>query len=122
MYVLFQLERFFRATEMTVKFARFNIQLQESPDVELRADEWQSLLNDAAIDGYADEHEIFYLSQAGIVGVSIPFEDESPMSLLEAGSVLGCCQSRYEESDIGGAKHTWLSLHDSDDSAIDSPI
>lgn len=107
---------------MTTKFARFNIQLKDSPDAELKADEWQSLLNDAAIDGFADEHEVFYLSQAGIVGVSIPFEDESPMSLLEAGSVLGYCHSRYEGSNIGGVQHTWLSLHDSNDSVIDSPI
>lgn len=107
---------------MTIKFARFNMQLTEGADVEIKADEWQALLNDAAIDGCADDYEIFYLSQAGIIGISVPYDDEDSMLLLEAGSVLGYCQCRYEESDIGGIKHTWLSLHESDDSIIDSPI
>lgn len=45
------------------------------------------MLNDAAIDGYADDHEAFYLSRQGIVGVNIPYDDEDPMLLLEAGAV-----------------------------------
>ena len=46
---------------MAIRFARFNIQLLESPDVEMKADEWQALLNDSAIEGYADDYEVFYL-------------------------------------------------------------
>lgn len=107
---------------MTIRFARFNIQLSEGPDVEIKADQWQALLDDAAIEGYADDYEIFYLSQQSIVGVSIPYESEDPMFLLEAGAVLGFCQSRCEASDIGGIHSMWLSLHDADDSTIDSPI
>ena len=107
---------------MSIKFARFNIQLLEGPDVEVKADEWQALLNDAAIEGYADDYEVFYLSQRGVVGVSVPYEDDDPMLLLEAGAVLGFCQSRCEQSDIGGIHSMWLSLHDADDSTIDSPI
>ena len=107
---------------MSIKFARFNIQLLEGPDVEVKADEWQALLNDAAIEGYADDYEVFYLSQRGVVGLSVPYEDDDPMLLLEAGAVLGFCQSRCEQSDIGGIESMWLSLHDADDSTIDSPI
>lgn len=107
---------------MAIRFARFNIQLSESPDVQMKADEWQTLLNDSAIEGYADDYEVFYLSQQGIVGVSIPYESEDPMLLLEAGAVLGFCQSRCEASNIGGIESMWLSLHDADDSTIDSPI
>jgi|APCry1669192969_1035441.scaffolds.fasta_scaffold24192_1 hypothetical protein len=107
---------------MAIKFARFNIQLLGSPDVEIKADEWQALINDAAIEGYADDYEVFYLSQRGVVGLSVPYEDDDPMLLLEAGAALGFCQSRCESSDIGGIESMWLSLHDADDSTIDSPI
>ena len=108
--------------EMTIKFARFNIQLSEGPDVELIADQWQKVLNDSAIEGYADDYEVFYLSKQGVVGVSVAYKDGDPMLLLEAGAVLGFCQSRCEASDIGGMESMWLSLHDADDSTIDSPI
>ena len=107
---------------MAIKFARFNIQLIDGPDVEARADEWQALLNDSAIEGYADDYEVFYLSQRGVVGLSVPYEDDDQMLLLEAGAVLGFCQSRCEASDIGGIESMWLSLHDANDSTIDSPI
>ena len=107
---------------MAIRFARFNIQLLEGPDVEVKADEWQTLLNDSAIEGYADDYEVFYLSQQGIVGVSIPYESEDPMLLLEAGAVLGYCQCKCERSELVGIHSMWLSLHDADDSTIDSPI
>lgn len=107
---------------MAIKFARFNIQLSEGSDIEIKADKWQALLNDSAIEGYADDYEVFYLSQQGVVGLSVPYEDDDPMLLLEAGAVLGFCQSRCEASNIGGIESMWLSLHDADDSIIDSPI
>lgn len=107
---------------MSTKFARFNIQLSEGNDIELKADQWQATLNDAAIDGYADDHEVFYLAKQGVVGLSIPYEDDDPMLLLEAGAVLGFCQCRCEQSDIGGIQSMWMSLHDGDESLIDSPI
>lgn len=107
---------------MGIKFARFNIQLSDSPDVDLIADQWQAVLNDAAINGYADEYEVFYFSQKKIVGVSVPYEEDDAMLLLEAGTVLGFCQSECEQSDLGGVQSMWLSLHDADDSTIDSPI
>jgi hypothetical protein len=107
---------------MSIKFARFNIQLSEGSDIEIKADQWQALLNDAAIEGYADDYEIFYLSKQGVVGVSVPYEDDDPMLLLEAGAILGFCQSKCEHSDIGGIQSMWLSLHGADESTIDSPI
>jgi hypothetical protein len=107
---------------MAIKFARFNIQLLKGPDAEVKADQWQALLNDSAIAGYADDYEVFYLSQQGVVGLSVPYESEDKMLLLEAGAVLGFCQSRCEQSDIGGIDSMWLSLHDADDVTIDSPI
>ncbi len=107
---------------MAIKFARFNIELSETSNSEKIADEWQSMLNDAAIEGYANSYEIFYSSQLGVVGVSIPYESEDPISLLEAGAVLGFCQSRCEQSDIGEGQSMWLSLHEADDSTIYSPI
>ena len=48
---------------MGIKFARFNIQLLEGPDAEVKADQWQALLNDSAIAGYADDS-----SQFGLLG------------------------------------------------------
>lgn len=122
MYYIVNNILFFWELAMATKFARYNIQLSQSPEIELKADQWQAVLNDAAIDGYADDHEAFYLSRQGIVGVNIPYDDEVPMLLLEAGAVLGFCQSRCEASDIGGIESMWLSLHDADDSTIDSPI
>jgi len=108
---------------MATKFARFNLQLEIGPDMEFYAAQWQEFLDGAALDGLAVEYEVFFVPSEGVVGVSVPYEDDDPMLLLEAGSILGYCHARFEESDIGGTKNTtWLSLHDSDDSVIDSPI
>ena len=56
------------------------------------------------------------------MGLSVPYESEDKMLLLEAGAVLWFCQSRCEQSDIGGIDTMWLSLHDADDVTTDSPI
>jgi hypothetical protein len=108
---------------MPTKFARFNLQLKAGADMESYAAQWQEYLDGAAIDGFAEEHEIFFVPSQGIVGVSIPYEDDVPLILLEVGGVLGYCRRRVEESDIGGSENsTWFSLHDVDDSVIDSPF
>ncbi len=105
-----------------VHYARFNIQLQDNKDVETNAAEWQNVLHDAAIEGYADDFEVFYLAEKDIVGVSIPYEDGDRMVLLEAGSVLGFCLACYEKSDLPSMNQSWLSLHDEKDQTIFSTM
>ena len=103
---------------MATLFARFNIQLFPSPDLEKSLLEWEELLADGAVRGCADEYEFFYIAEKRVIGISIPFQSEDPVSLLEAGSALGYCQAVYEESDMEPGEISWLSINDSDDSII----
>lgn len=58
-----------------------------------------------------------------IVGISIRYDDNDPLTLLKVVGVLGYCPRRVEESDIGGSENSiWFSLHDVDGSVIDSPF
>ncbi len=102
-------------------YARLNIQLAAVPDIEEIASEVEELLHDAAIDGYADEFETFYDAKKRIVGVSIPMEDDA-MLTLEAGSVLGRCQMAFEEmEDAPESESIWFSIHELDDTTLESP-
>jgi hypothetical protein len=103
---------------MATHFARFNIKLNSSPDLEASLLEWEELLVDAAVNGGADEYEFFYIAEKRVIGISIPFENDDPATLLEAGSALGYCQAVYEESDMEPGEISWLSINDSDDSII----
>ena len=98
---------------MNTKYARFNLQLEVTEGLAAAMTEFQQYLYDSAMDGLAEDFEIFYYEQDALVGVSVSFDADDPMSLLEAGSVLGYCLRRFEEYE--GAvkvKHNWLSLHD----------
>lgn len=105
---------------MTTNFARFNIQLEPSPDLEAKVTNWEAVLSEAAHSGYADDFEFFYIAEKRVIGINIPFEVENPMSLLEAGSVLGYVHKCYEASDIPTGA-SWLSIHDSKDTTLDTP-
>ncbi len=103
--------------------ARLNIQLAgTSLARELLANQWQTLLSDAAIEGYAGDFEVFYAIESGVVGICVPYEEDDPRGLLEAGSVLGFCLARYEAADLDSARASWMSLHDQWERTTDSPI
>ena len=108
---------------MTTKYARFNLQLKPTDGLTALLPEFQQYLHDAAIEGLAEEFEIFYYEQEALIGVSVLFDSDDPMELLEAGSVLGYCLRRYEEyrGDVQ-VRHTWLSLHDDDEKVEDSVL
>lgn len=102
-------------------YARLNIQLAASPDIEEIASEVEELLHDAAINGYADEFETFYDAKQRIVGVSIPLEADT-MLTLEVGSVLGRCQMEFEDmEDAPESESIWFSIHELDDTTLESP-
>jgi hypothetical protein len=107
---------------MATHFARLNIQIPEQDvnDIEARVNEWEEILDSAAVCGYAEEHEFFYIRQHRIIGISVPFDSESAQSLLEAGSVLGYVHRSYEESEKIPAGSTWLSIHDPADETLSS--
>ena len=103
---------------MATQFARFNIKLNPSPDLEKTLIEWEELLVDGAVRGCADEYEFFYIAEKRVIGISIPFESDDPVTLLEAASALGYCHAVYEDSDMEPGEVSWLSINDSDDSII----
>lgn len=103
--------------------ARLNIQLAgTSQEREILASQWLALLSDAAIEGYASDFEVFYAIESGVVGVSVPYEEDDTTGLLEAGSVLGFCLSRYESASLESATSSWMSLHDQWELITYSPI
>ena len=104
------------------KYARLNIRLKDGPHAEADAAEWQKYLHLCALDGHADDFEIFYTGSKHIVGVSVPFSEEEQMELLDAGAVLGYCLARYEMAGLPNARQTWLSIHDADDQTLFSPL
>lgn len=108
---------------MNSKFARINFQLTQTDRLASLLPKFQQYLHDAALDGLADEFEIFYFESDALIGVSVRYDGDDAMSLLEAGSVLGYCLRRFEEyeGDIE-IEHTWLSLHDSDEQLEDSVL
>jgi hypothetical protein len=103
---------------MATHFARFNIKLNPLPDLEENLIEWEELLVDAAVNGGADEYEFFYIAEKRVIGISIPYESDDPVTLLEAASALGYCHAIYENSDMDPGEISWLSMNDSDDSII----
>jgi len=104
---------------MPTHFARLNIQLTASPDIEEHLIEWDELLSDFAAEGYADEFEFFYVKTDATIGISVPFESEDPQEMIEAGVVLGYIQRCYEQSTMPTGT-TWISLHDARDNTISS--
>ncbi len=84
---------------MTTLYARLNIQLSADGDTAADAQRLELVLHDAAIEGCADDFEVFYLETLGVVGVAVPFQMEEPWSLFEAGQVLGYVQRYAESSD-----------------------
>ena len=108
---------------MPTRYARINFQFQPGPDLAKSVAAYQSLLDEAAVEGYADEYEIFFAEKTCTVGVSIPFEDE--VSLLEAGAVLGYCLRSIEDADTGvddSGHSSWFSIHDDKDYTLYSCI
>ena len=108
---------------MNTKYARFNLQLKVTEGLAEAMPEFQQYLHDAAIEGLAQDFEIFYYENEAITGVSVSYDAENSMMLLEAGSVLGYCLRRFEEyRGVVEVEHSWLSLHDSDERAEESVL
>jgi hypothetical protein len=104
------------------KYARLNIRLEGGPNEEADAAEWLKYLHLCALDGHADDFEIFYTQSRHIVGVSVPYSEDEHMELLDAGAVLGYCLARHELAGLPHARQTWLSIHDADDQTLYSPL
>jgi hypothetical protein len=69
---------------------------------------------------YAYGLETFFGAKQPIVVVSLPLEVDT-MLTLAVGSVLGCCQMAFEE--VGGAPESesiWFSIHELDDTTLES--
>ena len=104
-----------------INFARFNIHLKDSPDLEATVTSLQELLYNAALWAGAEDPEVFFESEKSIVGVSVELEDGT-MIVLETGAVLGQCQLAFENADFAEATHAnWFSIVDSDGNEIESP-
>ena len=102
-------------------FARFNIHLKDSPELGAAAESIQELLYSAALWAGAEDPEVFFESEASIVGLSVELENGT-MMILETGAVLGQCQLALEKADFAEATHVkWFSIIESDGNIIQSP-
>jgi hypothetical protein len=80
---------------------------------------WQELLHNAALEGGADDVDVFYSDIESIIGVSIPLEEDA-MLILEAGHVLGYIHSAVDSSDLKYSEF-WMSINDEFGAVIESP-
>ena len=104
-----------------INFARFNIHLKDSPDLEATVTSLQELLYNAALWAGAEDPEVFFESEKSIVGVSVELEEDT-MMILEAGAILGQCQLEFEKADFAEATHAnWFSIVDNNGKVIQSP-
>jgi hypothetical protein len=104
-----------------INFARFNIHLKSSPELEASVSKLQELLYEAALNAHAEDPEVFFESEKSIVGVSVELEHDT-MLILEAGAILGQCQMAYEQADFAIDAHAnWFSIVDADGNVIQSP-
>ncbi len=102
-------------------FARLNIHLQNTPEIETTISKLHELLYDAALWAGAEDPEVFFESEKLIVGVSVELENDT-MLILEAGAILGQCQRAYEQANFPIKAHAaWFSIVDVDGTVIESP-
>jgi hypothetical protein len=107
--------------EPIVAYAQLNIELEKSVfSNPVAIEKLQSVLHDAALDGYSDDFEIFISEEKGVIGVSVPVSERIG-TVLEAGGILGYCLRSFEESDISGGS-IWMSLVTPSGEIIHSPI
>jgi hypothetical protein len=103
---------------MSTQYARLNLKLKADCATEENIEKWQQILNDAALNGLADDVEVFYVESKQMMGVSIPFEDQ--MTLLEAGVALGFCQRSYQDAEVNIFEYSSLALYEADGTVIES--
>ena len=105
---------------MSQLYARKNFRLPETVTSDILS-QWQELLHDAAIDGDAeDDIDVFYSVTEKIIGVSLPIKND-PMLLLEVGSVFGYITAQVNRSELNSPER-WISVHDENGDAIESPV
>jgi hypothetical protein len=106
---------------MEIKYARLNLKFKNDSVTNENIEKWQKILYDSALWGEADDAEVFYLEKDKVIGISIPYYDES-LSLLEAGITLGVCQRMKEENYEDIFEYSWNSLHEIDGTVIESTL
>jgi hypothetical protein len=104
-----------------ILFARFNIHLKKTSDLEASISKIQELLYESALYADAEDPEVFFESEKSIVGVSVDLENDT-MLILEAGAILGRCQMAYMQADFPIDAHAnWFSIVDANGNVIQSP-
>jgi hypothetical protein len=103
---------------MSTQYARLNLKLKADCATEENTEKWQQILNDAALNGLADDVEVFYVESKQMMGVSIAYDDE--MTLVEAGVALGYCQHAYEDAEVNIFEYSSLALYEADGTVIES--
>jgi hypothetical protein len=103
---------------MVTKFARLNLKLKADCATKENIEKWQQILTDAALNGCADDAEVFYVESKQMMGVSIAYDDE--MTLLEAGVALGFCQRSYQEAEGNIFEYSSLALYSANGTVIES--
>lgn len=107
---------------MATLYARLNISIRNSNDVAATAHSLESVLHDAAIEGYADRFKVFFLEELGVVCLAVPFEDGERWSLFEAGQVIGYAKRCVEKSKVDGSFSFSYSFDAADGELIDSTL
>lgn len=107
---------------MATKFATLNVQIRNNQKTEEAIGNLKKFLESAAYEADAEFFRVFYSAEKDVVGLSIPFDDEDALDIVEAGATLGHCMGQYENSDLSGGYLFWKSIDALNGATLQSPL
>lgn len=107
---------------MATKYATLNVQMRSNQKTEEAIRTMKDFLKGAAHEADAEIFKVFYSAEKDVVGLSIPFNDEDALEIVEAGATLGHCMGQYENSDVSVGFCFWKSIDALDGTTLQSPI
>jgi len=109
---------------MNSGFTRLNIELSEAPATIEAFNKIQQGIVDAAIWSYAseDEFEVAYHENKTAFSVTVEYDRDGELSLIQAGWLLGGIQARIEDGSFIKSASFWISTHDEKDNTIESVV
>lgn len=105
---------------MSIKYATWNIQLRQKHANQEAVDALQEFL--ANVVWNADGEELAFIpdEQCKMVRMGIPYEDDSPLALVEAAALLGICEAEYREAKLDYGFGFWKSVNAEDGGVIET--
>lgn len=107
---------------MTTKYATLNVQLGATHKTAECIKKMCDFLAEAAYEADAEIYKVFYSDKNSVVGLSIPFDDEDALEIIEAGATLGHCMGQYEQAKLSEGYMFWKSIDALNGTTLQSPV